>query len=207
MVRRNESLSKKPQASLCFRDGPFAETELMDKLSGVGGLSMDEPQTKTRLLKRLNNERARWETLLAEFDEDQLVAPILPDEHSIKDVIAHLLAWQRRTVAHLEAALEGETPRPPDWPAELDSDEDVDQINGWIYQTYRPHSLDDVLQEWQQVFQQVLDLGEALSERALSEPGRYPWLEGAPLSEVLVSSYEHYHDEHLIPLREWLTKS
>jgi hypothetical protein len=167
---------------------------------------MDEPSSKAKLLKRLSNERARWETLLAEFEEEQLVAPLLPDERSIKDVIAHLTAWQRRTVAHLEAALEGETPVLPDWPIAEDDDEAVDQINEWIYQTYRHHSLDEVLQEWQQVFQKTLDLGESLSERTLTEPDRYSWLEGEPLSEVLVSSYEHYHDEHLVPLREWLSE-
>ena len=168
---------------------------------------MEEPSSKAKLLKRLSNERARWETLLAEFEEEQLVAPILPEERSIKDVIAHLTAWQRRTAAHLEAALEGEeSPAPPDWPIEGDDDEAVDQINAWIYQTYRHHSLDEVLQEWHQVFQKVLDLGESLSERALTESDRYPWLEGEPLSEVLVSSYEHYHDEHLVPLREWLAE-
>lgn len=169
--------------------------------------AMAEANTKATLLRKLETERERWETLLAGFEEAQLVAPMLPDQRSIKDVIAHLTAWQRQTVDRLEGALKDETPHPPEWPQDLDEDDDVDQINEWIFQTYRPLPLAEVLQEWRQGFQQVLDLGAVLSEAALTNPGRYPWLEGAPLSEVLAGVYEHHHDEHLLPLQEWLAKN
>jgi hypothetical protein len=167
---------------------------------------MTEANTKATLLRKLEVEQNRWETWLAEFEEAQLVAPVLPDQRSIKDVIAHLTAWQRQTVDRLEAALKDETPPPPEWPQDLDEDDDTDRINEWIFQTYRSLPLAEVLQKWRQGFRQVLDLGASLSEEALAEPGRYPWLGGAPLSKVLTGSYEHHHDEHLLPLQEWLAE-
>jgi hypothetical protein len=164
---------------------------------------MTEANNKAVLLKKLRAKREQWEALLAEFEEAQLVAPVLPDQRSIKDIIAHLTAWQRLTVARLEAGLKDETPAPPPWPQDLDEEDEVDQINEWIYQTYRSRPLAETLQEWRQVFQRVLDVGEALSEQALTEPGRYSWIWGLPLSAILAGSYEHY-DEHLTWLREWL---
>lgn len=166
---------------------------------------MAEANIKASWLRKLRAKRDQWEVLLAGLEEAQLVAPALPDQRSIKDVLAHLMGWQRLTVARLEAASKDEAPPPPEWPHGLDEDHHVDQINEWFYQTYRPLPLAEALQEWRQVFQRVLDLGEMLSEEALAEPGRYPWLEGAPLSAVLEGSYEH-HDEHLVSLREWLAK-
>lgn len=36
------------------------------------------------------------------------------------------------------------------------------------------------------------------------DSNRYPWLKGYALSDVLIGSYDHHHEEHLGPLLEWL---
>ena len=41
------------------------------------------------------------------------------------------------------------------WPANLKTD---DEINGWIYETYRERSVQEILDESRQVFQQFLRL-------------------------------------------------
>ena len=114
------------------------------------------------------------------------------------------MSWQRLTLARLEAARSNKPPR-PEWPEHLDLDdeEEVDEINEWIYQTYHARPLAEVLQAWRQTFQQVLETSEVLSEEELAEAGRYLWLGNWPLSAVLVGTYEH-HDEHLIQLRDQL---
>jgi hypothetical protein len=170
-----------------------------------------DTNTKAKLLEQLRDKRAQWESFLAELDEAQLTALTQPDQRSIKDIIAHLMAWQRLTVARLEAARWNKPPRPTNWPGHLDpeggvDEGDVDEINEWIYETYHTRPLAEILQAWRQVFQQVLDTSEALSEEELAEAGRYLWLGNWPLSAVLVGTYEH-HDEHLVQLRDWLAKA
>jgi hypothetical protein len=168
---------------------------------------MDNQNTKAILLERLRDERAQWESLLAGLDEAQLTALTQPDQRSIKDIIAHLMAWQRLTLARLEAARWNQPPHPMDWPGHLDpNEEDVDELNEWLYETYHTRPLAEILQTWRQVFQQVLETSEALSEEELADAGRYPWLGPWPLSAVLVGTYEH-HDEHLVQLRDWLAKA
>ena len=71
----------------------------------------------------LNEEFNRWEHLLAGMSEEQITAPQLPANLSIKDVIAHLRAWQQRSIARLEAALLDREPEFPRWPEELVPDE------------------------------------------------------------------------------------
>ena len=80
----------------------------------------------------------RWEEALAAMSEPQIAAPQLVANWSVKDVIAHLWAWQRLSIARLEAALLDREPEFSEWPSELDpdSEDDVDQINALIYQTY-----------------------------------------------------------------------
>ena len=50
---------------------------------------------KKQILTILKEEFNRWEELVAGMSEEQITAPHLPSNLSIKDVIAHLRAWQQ----------------------------------------------------------------------------------------------------------------
>ena len=68
---------------------------------------------KKQILTMLKEEFNRWENLLGGMSEEQITAPHLPSNLSIKDVIAHLRAWQQVSVARLEAALHNQQPAYP----------------------------------------------------------------------------------------------
>jgi hypothetical protein len=161
---------------------------------------------KKQILTMLKEEFNRWEELLAGMSEEQITAQHLPSNLSIKDVIAHLWAWQQRSIARLEAALHDKEPEFPRWPAEFDPETEGEphQLNAWIYETNRVKPWSGVYGDWRAGFLRFLELGEAISEKDLLDAGRYPWLEGQPLSIVFVGSYEHHHIDHLEPLLAWL---
>jgi len=161
---------------------------------------------KTQIITMLREEFNRWEELLASMSEEQITVPHLPSNLSIKDVIAHLWAWQQLSIARLEAALLNREPEFLKWPAELDpeSEDDLDQINAWIHKTCREQPWSNVHRDWREGFLRFLELAEAISENDLLDAGRYPWLEGQPLSLVLLGSYEHHHEDHLEPLLAWV---
>ena len=159
---------------------------------------------KQHILTTLRAEFNRWEQLLASLSEEQITAPQLPADWSIKDVIAHLRAWQQRSIARLEAALLNREPEFPKWPAELDPDSEgaTEHINAWIYETYRDQPWSSVHRDWREGFLRFLELGEAIAEKDLLDAGRYPWMEGQPLAFILQASYEHHqeHEEYLEPV-------
>ncbi len=128
------------------------------------------------------------------------------DAWTFKDVVAHLNGWRTVTLARLDAACHGRAPAVPPWPAHLSAD-DTEAINDWIYQTSREQPLEEVLATYRQSFQQLRDAVAALSERDLTERGRYAWLGGEPLAAVITASFEHLHDEHEPALRAWLAQS
>jgi hypothetical protein len=161
---------------------------------------------KTQLISMLRNEFNRWEELLAGLSEAQIVARQLPANLSIKDVIAHLRAWQQRSIAQMEATRLDREPEYPEWSPGLDpeSDEDLDRVNAWIHETYREQPWPSVYRDWREGFLRFLELGAAIPENDLFDAGRYAWLEDYPLYMVLQNSYEHHHGEHLEPLLDWL---
>ncbi len=157
---------------------------------------------KKQILATLKKEFNLWEELLASMSEEQITTPQLPSNLSIKDVVAHLWAWQQLSIARMEAALHNREPAFSRWPAGLnpDSEDDLDQINAWIYETHREQPWASVHRDWREGFLRFLELGEAIPEKDLLDAGRYPWMEGQPLSLILLNSYGHHHEEHLEPL-------
>src|SRR5690242_21908500 len=115
---------------------------------------METALNKTQLLTQLRTEQAGWEALLAEIGEAHMTQPEVAGGWSIKDIVAHLTGWRRRSVARFQAALRHESSFAPPWPPQLETD---DEINAWIYAANRDRSLADVLAESREVFQLPFD--------------------------------------------------
>lgn len=164
---------------------------------------------KRELIVSLRDILARWEALLISISEEEIVARRFSKGWSIKDMIVHLMAWQKISVARLEAALFEKDPLLPAW---LDGNDPfyaeahTDVFNAQIYELHHRDPWQIVCQAWKEGFQRFLDLAEVLDERNLQDPERYPWLDGYALSAVLNGSYEH-HQEHYGDIEARLNRS
>jgi hypothetical protein len=163
---------------------------------------------KAQIIAALREEFNRWEGLLLSLSVEQIITPNRVASMSIKDIVAHLTTWQQINVARLEAARQSKEPEYPEWHPEFDpeTNEELDKINVWIYESRHEQPWSDVHREWKERFLHFLKLAESIPEKDLLEVGRYPWLREYPLSAVLVGSYEH-HEEHLEPLLDLLSQN
>ena len=170
-------------------------------------------RSKAQLLDELSDEQAQWEALLRDIGEENMTQPDVAGGWSIKDIVAHLTGWRRRTVERFRAALRNEPPRQI-WPAELgtdaelDAEDDIttDRVNAWIYAANRDRPLTDVLRDSRDVFDQLVATLGAFPEADLLNPVRFPWIaaEDFPLAGALF--FGHFHDEHEPDMRAWLAK-
>lgn len=160
---------------------------------------------KEHILAALREQLDRWEELLATLSEEQITAPHFDFDWSIKDVIAHLWAWQQISSARMEAGVLDQEPQYPKWITELGEDweDDADRVNALTFETSHAKPWPEVYQNWRSGFLRFLELGNEISERDLLDGDRYPWLKGYPLAFILVASYDH-HQEHLEKLTGWL---
>ena len=157
---------------------------------------------KSEILSGLQEEYRNWQALLDQMNPSRMDEPGVAGDWSIKDIVAHLTGWRRRTVNRLRAAGRAEPEPPPPWPAHLQTD---DEINAWIYESNRERSVGEVLDDSHQVFQQLLAAVEGLPDHVLMDTQRYlPWLEGNPLSAA--GFFAHFHDEHEPDMRAWLAR-
>ena len=159
---------------------------------------------KRGLLTSLREVFDSWDKLLAGESEEGINAQRYSAGWSIKDVIAHLRAWQQISVARLEAALYNAEPDYPPWLAGADpffAEEHTDEFNLRIFAIYHDQSWSSVHLGWKQGFLRLLKVAEAIPKKDILDPQRYPWLKGDTLGSVLQGSCEH-HQEHLAAIIE-----
>lgn len=158
--------------------------------------------SKAQFLAELNDENASWQALLDDIGETNMTQPEVAGGWSIKDIVAHITEWRRRTVKRFQAKLNHTTEITlPPWPSELRED---DEINAWIYESHRDRPLADVLGDSRDVFQQLVNTFDAFSDDAFQEFQRTEWPWEEPLSGRFV--FSHFHEEHEPDMRAWLDK-
>jgi len=160
---------------------------------------------KEHILAALREQFDRWEELLASLSEEQLITPHFDYDWSIKDVMAHLWAWQQVSIARMEGGLRDQEPEYPQWILNLGAnwEEDADQVNALIFDTNHAKPWSEIYQNWKNGFLRFLEVGHEIAERDLLDGDRYAWLNGYSLAFILVASYDH-HQEHIEKLTDWL---
>lgn len=157
---------------------------------------------KLDLVTWLDHEIHLWEALISDLGPARLDLPNVNGQWSMKDVIAHLTGWNRKHVARLHAALHGQPEPPPPWPADLQSEDD---INAWIYSTNKDRSVEYVLETCRDSLRQlrsiVLDLPEGAQINEF-----YRQLRIGDQSFPVGEFFDHFHDDHEANLRAWLAE-
>ncbi len=163
---------------------------------------MANPTNKQELLDTLRTEHAEWDALLNQVGANRMELRGVNGDWSVKDIVAHVTAWERRPVAWLDAIRAGTWPQPPEWALNLSEDE----INAWIFALNRGRLLQDVLAESREVFKQLMRALENVSESDLTALNRFEWLGGnSLLTSIASDSYEHYLG-HGQTIRAWLAQ-
>jgi hypothetical protein len=169
-------------------------------------MSEETVPTIGEVLAAIDRERDAWETLLVEVGEARMLEPGAMGDWTFKDLTAHITGWRARSLQRLEAAANGRPEPDPVWPADRVSD---DEINDWIHEVNKDRLLGEVIGESRESYARLAEIVQMLPEDALSDPNRFPWLEGNTLAEEIVSGefFSHLHEEHEPEIRRWLQQS
>lgn len=133
---------------------------------------MPRPTNKAQLLTAMQQEHAALDKTLASLSPDQLTQVSQATSWSIKDVLAHLLAWEQLCLGWYKAGLRGQT---PPLPAEGYNWAQIPALNRAIYERYHAWPLAEVLKQYRASYRQMLKTVQGLAEEDLFTPGRYAW--------------------------------
>ena len=165
--------------------------------------------SKKQFISKLLNERDKFELLLNRvgFTRRMTLKGVVGN-WSIKDIVAHISAYEQYIGDRLNEILHGETYVPGKTHNALDAfiDEfgypdfgspllDDDTANAWVFEKYRYISLEDIVAQEIQAFNAIVAALEALPEDVIKRHNL--------LDRVADNTYHHYR-EHIRDIRAWL---
>lgn len=159
-------------------------------------------RTREEAVQQVEAEHAEWRALLAEIGTEHMLEPGPMGEWSFKDMVEHLLYWQKRWLARIAAGPDGADPEKP-WPAELAAVSEIDEwsgINAWIRTEQGDRPLEVVLADMDRQYERFADVLADMPEEDLLTPGAF----GGEQALVDIDLFEHYHEEHEPAVRAWL---
>lgn len=115
---------------------------------------------------------------------------------SVKDVLAHLVAWEAELVTALSKLDVRRAPA-------IVEIEDIDEWNADQYRVNAPRPLEAVLADFHGVHKHLLAAIDDVDERILTDNRSFPWMEGEPLSYLIAENATWHEEEHAADIRAW----
>ena len=164
---------------------------------------------KEIFLARLMHERDKFELLLNRIGYTRrMTLKGVSGKWSIKDILAHILAYEQYIADRMNEILHDETYVPCKTQNALDAflDEygypdfgspllDDDGPNEWVTEKYHNVSLEEVIAQELQAFASIIASFEKMPEDMLNRHSLY--------ERVANNTYKHYH-EHILEIKHWL---
>jgi hypothetical protein len=170
----------------------------------MAGTYEQTPASKADLLQQVQDAHDALEGTVALLNHEQTVQPVLEGGRSVKDVLAHITAWEQLMLTWLRGRARGETPDMPELGLDYDG---LDELNERLYGENRDRSLQEVRVAFNDSYQQVLEELEATPEEVLFDPSGSGWQETQPLWVLVATNTSRHYQEHAEAIEAWTERS
>jgi hypothetical protein len=148
-------------------------------------------KTKKELLDSIRTTREQLEKKFSKLTPNQMVFPGSMGDWSVKDILAHLVDWEQRFIGWYKAGLRGEVPATPEpgmtW-------RELPKLNQKGYERHKSESLDDVLNNYENAYKEILEIIKVMSEQEIFVPKYYKWTgDSSLLPWIVANTSSHYN--------------
>ncbi len=159
------------------------------------------PETIEQIVEEIEAAHKRLVAAIAPLSDIQLQAPLLADDWSVKDVLAHLTFWDERLLYGIAPASDPHANRltPPaiaDIPLD---DEWLETVNARVYAINCERDLRSVQEDFDATRRRLLDVVASLTLHDVYDASGLSAGLGEPFAPMLRGAYEHY-DDHIAEL-------
>ena len=149
---------------------------------------MDQSLTKKQLVDAMRVEQARWEMLLLRVGSSRMCLPVGAEGHTVGEIVGALYERERWLVRRLASA------------------QGVPALLAGIQAREWGTCSAGVVEASREAFNEIVRLLVPVREEDLFEKGRFAWLQGRALAEVVAACTINYYVEHDTPIRSWLSQ-
>jgi uncharacterized damage-inducible protein DinB len=151
---------------------------------------------KEDILRELGEARADLLDAIDGLSADHMRVAGVVGVWSVKDVLAHIVAWASEVVTALNQIQLGRVPS-------IMYIDDIDEWNDEQYHINARRPLEAILDDLAGVHRMLDKMLEGFDERTLTDNRRYPWMEGESLVYLLEENVYLHEREHADEIREW----
>ncbi len=162
---------------------------------------MAKQTSKAQLLKDIIVERQRLEKTISALTYDDLIQVGVVGTWSVKDVLAHLTAWEKLFLDWYRAGVEG---RPPSIKPVGRSRKAIDALNKTIFDHNQSRGLDDIAAVFHTSYSELMKVVALIPEEELFVPGRFDWTGSLTLADYLVGNTCNHYAWANAKIRDWL---
>ena len=149
---------------LSYAQDAFDGLHFMEKLKKGGNLVESEPvakepQTPAELLSAIERTHQDFVSLLEEIADEDYAIPEAFSLWSLRDVVAHIIGWQRLSIERLKTLVSGGMPDPID-------EKDVNALNAGFVKAETADTKEQLLAELSDVHRTLTQLASTLTEEA-----------------------------------------
>ena len=160
------------------------------------------PASSQALLALLQAEWESLQAVLSGLTADQWTKSDLENSWSVKDVVAHLTAWEGRMLGWLDESFRGMA---PERPAPGMTWEDLDRLNQLTFEENRQASVEQVRLSAVAVHSEVEQIVRRMSDPDLFDGSRYAWRAGDPMWHMVAANTWWHYREHRDQIEAWLS--
>ena len=147
---------------------------------------------RSELLAKIDDSRKSFFALLDRLTAEQMLSTTLPNGWTIKDMLAHLAAWENRAAYLYEMLAAGQEPQ---------GESDFNAFNARVYSECKDLGLEFVLEDEKKAFARLRGVAATAPEEALFNPAHFAWTQGDAFEKIIgYNTYGHY-EEHFEDVR------
>ena len=158
--------------------------------------------TKDELLASIRGDRGTLDALVSSLNAARMVAPELEAGWSVKDVLAHISAWEQLCLKWVRSGQREEASF---------TQASIDAFNDGIFEANHDRALGLIRLESGRSYEQMLETVEGLASDLDSPPSwASPEFAGgaasASLGQIISSNSDEHYREHIEQIRRWLER-
>ena len=154
---------------------------------------MARPKDKSQLVAAITENYATLQATIEQFSSSQLDSEFVLEhrDRNVRDVIAHLLAWQEMFLKWYDEGKAGEC---PEMPAKGFTWRDTPALNNKIWKAGQKERRQTLQRKLDKTHQLLLAVVDAHSDEELFQKQHYSWTGSSSLGSYVISaSSAHYH--------------
>lgn len=148
---------------------------------------------RQKTIEQFKKEHTELKKLVSSLPEEKVLEQKTSGKWSIKDVIAHLAAWNWEITDEVDRVLKDQAT----WPKRYEDKIGEDEFNKKAVENRKNKSWKEILKEWDGSFWAQIKRMEQISEdKWKHQAGSQTWNDGTPVTVYSLFAYEYEGEGH-----------